>query len=634
MPITLLGQTNVSALKVPQTLVQIVPPQFLFNGVQTNVVGLVGTASWGPVGLAQPFGSYAEYATIFGPTINRMNDMGGHVILAQAQGAAFFAGVRVTDGTDTAATGTVLATGATQATGTITYTVQPTAASTITLNGTVWTFVSALTTGNQLLIGASLAATLANAAPVLNASTDANTAKMTYSASATVLTITAIAPGTTGNSLTLAAGTGAGTVSGATLTGGTAGTTGLTLTAASTGSLGNTVTWSLQNGSARGSYRIVLTGKGLATEVYDSVGAGLTGNALWIALASAVNNGSSTVRPASNLVIATAGAATAAPIVGTLGNVTLAGGTDGVTSISTANLLGVNSAPRSGMYALQGQNCAQITLCDCFDLTSLSTQVSLGSQIGAYMIMATEPSDTLVNAETELSQLGIDTFVAKVLFGDWLLWIDTVNNVQARMTSPAAASIGFFGNASPQVNSLNKALNGFWGTQSTVLGRTYSAADFQILANARMDVIALDQTLSGNFIHRLGINTSSNEVIFGDEYTRTVFFLALSLNVIGNQYIGANMTPTEMLQAKTALQQFLQLAQTNGIIYTFDGSQAYQVVLDSSNNTQAQAALGYQYASVMVIIGPIVRYFVINLEAGSSVVISSTAPNTGTITPV
>jgi len=630
MPIALIGQTNVSALKVPQTLVQIVPPQFLFNGVQTNVCGLVGTASWGPVNLAQPFGSYYQYASIFGPTINRTNDLGGAVLLATAQGAAYFAGVRVTDGTDTAASASVLATGAAAASGTVTYSTNPTASSTVTIQGTVWTYVASLTSGNQLLLGSTLAATLANAIVALNASTDTNTALMSYSASATVLTITAKTLGTAGNAYTLAASVG--TVSAATLAGGLAGTVGLTLTAKYTGSLGNSITYALQTGSAKGSYRIVLTGNGLSTEVYDSVGAGLTANALWVAIAAAINNGTSALRPGSNLIVATAGASTAAPISGS--TVLFTGGTDGVTSITTSVLLGVDSAPRTGMYALRGQNVAQVALVDCFDLTCLTTQIAFGAQVGAYMIMATAPGDTLTSAQTELGYYGIDSFVAKVLFGDWIIWTDTVNNVQARMSSPASVSIGFFGNASPQVNSLNKPLNGFWGTQSSVQGKTYSYADLQVLSTARIDVITVDQSLSNNWIHRLGINTSSNQVIMGDEYTRTVFFLALSIQTVGNQYVGANMTPTEMLQAKTAIQQFLALSQKNGLIYTFDGSQAYQVVLDSSNNNQASAALGYQYAFVMVVIGPIVRYFVINLEAGSSVVISSTSPTSGTITPV
>ena len=620
MPIALVGNVNVSALSVPQILVQIVPPQFLFNGVATNVCGLVGTANWGPVNLATPFGNYAQYASIFGPTINRTYDMGGHVQLAVAQGAGYFTGVRVTDGTDTAASVVIPGSGATSATGTITFSVNPVAASTITLQGTVWTFVASITGASQILIGATLAATLSAAVATLNASSDTNTAKMTYAASATVITATAVLSGTAGNAYTLAASV---ATAAATLSGGVAGTTGITLTAKYTGSLGNSLKVTFAKGQAANSYNMIVSCTGLPTEIYNSVASNLTGLPVWTALTGAINSGSSTVRPPSNLVVATVGTATTLPILGTY---SLSGGTDGVTAITTSVLLGSDASPRSGMYALRNQGVAQFTLCDCSDLTSLSTQIAYGTDIGAYVIMASPASDTLTNASTSLSQYGIDSFIAKVLFGDWIIWLDSVNGVPNRMTSPAAVSIGFFGNSSPQRNSLNKPINGIVGTQSTLLGKTYGYSDFQTLAAARMDIITLDKTITNNFVHRLGINTSSNPVIMGDEYTRVTFFLAKSINVIGAQYIGANMTATEMLQAKVALQQFLQLAQTNGIIYTFNGSQAYQVVLDTSNNTQATAALGYQYAYVKAIIGPIVRYFIINLEGGSSVTISATPP--------
>jgi hypothetical protein len=643
LPIALLGQTNISALSVPQGLVQIVPPQFLFNGVSTNVNGLVGTASWGPVNLPQTLGSYAQYASIFGPTVNRTNDMGGHVILAESQGAGYYAAVRVTDGTDTAATATIAATGALAATDTLTFTVNPTAAQTITIQGTAWTFVTTTTASNQLLIGANLAATLAAAAATLNASSDANTALASYSASATVLTLTAKVIGTAGNTYTLATTTTA-TVGGATFSGGANGTIGVTLTGKYTGSLGNSVKVLIGKGSALNSYRLVVSCPGLATEVFDNVAAGLTGLPVWTAITAALNNGTTSVRPPSNIVIATVGSATTAPI---FASTQLSGGTDGVTTITTAVMLGQDAQPRTGMYALRNLGVAQFTLCDLSDLTSLPTQIAFGTDIGAYAVMATPPSDTISNATFELAQFGIDSFVAKVLFGDWIIWQDTVTGTAARMTSPAAVTLGLLGNSSPQRNTLNKPLQGFYATQSTILGKTYSYADFQALAQARMDIITLDKTLTNNFVHRLGINTSSNPITFGDEYTRVIFFLAKSIQIIANQYIGANMTATEMLQAKVALQQFLALAQVNGIIYTITsqanaaaanatltaanvpvaaGTQAYQVVLDNTNNTQATAALGYQYAYVKAIIGPIVRYFIVNLEGGSSVTISATPP--------
>jgi hypothetical protein len=104
MPIVQQGSINTTALVVPDLYVQIVPPQNLvLNGVPTNVVGVVGTASWGPVGQPVIVGTMADYATNFGPIMPRAYDMGTPVATAIQQGASAFRCVRVTDGSDTAA---------------------------------------------------------------------------------------------------------------------------------------------------------------------------------------------------------------------------------------------------------------------------------------------------------------------------------------------------------------------------------------------------------------------------------------------------------------------------------------------------------------------------------------------------
>lgn len=98
------GSINTAALIVPDLYVQIVAPQNLvLNGVPTNLVGVVGTASWGPVNQPVVAGSMADYAAAFGPVVARKYDMGTHVATAVQQGASGFRCVRVTDGTDTAA---------------------------------------------------------------------------------------------------------------------------------------------------------------------------------------------------------------------------------------------------------------------------------------------------------------------------------------------------------------------------------------------------------------------------------------------------------------------------------------------------------------------------------------------------
>jgi len=106
------------------------------------------------------------------------------------------------------------------ATGSITFTANPAPGTTMVLNGTTWTFVSALTTGNQILIGATLGATLASAVSALQASTDANTKKFIYLAFSNVLLLTAATGGSAGNALTISTTVSGATASGTTLSGG------------------------------------------------------------------------------------------------------------------------------------------------------------------------------------------------------------------------------------------------------------------------------------------------------------------------------------------------------------------------------------------------------------------------------
>ena len=104
MPIVQAGSMNTTALVVPDLYVQVVPPQNLvLNGVPTNVVGVVGSAGWGPVNQPVTVGSMADYARGFGAIQARRFDMGTQVATAVQQGAQSFRCVRVTDGTDAAA---------------------------------------------------------------------------------------------------------------------------------------------------------------------------------------------------------------------------------------------------------------------------------------------------------------------------------------------------------------------------------------------------------------------------------------------------------------------------------------------------------------------------------------------------
>lgn len=109
------------------------------------------------------------------------------------------------------------------ATGSLTFSAQPVANSTITVAGTVFTFVATGAVGNQCNIGANLAATMTALAVVLNASVVPAVAAATYTATATAINIAFDTLGHLGNAFTLAASTAPAsnaTPSAATLTGG------------------------------------------------------------------------------------------------------------------------------------------------------------------------------------------------------------------------------------------------------------------------------------------------------------------------------------------------------------------------------------------------------------------------------
>ena len=102
------GLLNTTALSNPGVYVNIVQPQtVVINGVPTNNLGLVGTASWGPVNVPTDFGTPAQGAALFGGLNARRYDLMTAAYIATLQGANNITGVRVTDGTDTPATAAV-----------------------------------------------------------------------------------------------------------------------------------------------------------------------------------------------------------------------------------------------------------------------------------------------------------------------------------------------------------------------------------------------------------------------------------------------------------------------------------------------------------------------------------------------
>jgi hypothetical protein len=122
--------------------------------------------------------------------------------------------------------GATLSDTGTTATNTITMGTIPTAADTVTLNGHIFTFVATNTVSpgaDQVVIGGTIALTLANLLAVVQASSDPAVTAGVYTATATTFVISYFRSGVIGNSYTIAKSSTGLTVTGSALTGGTDG---------------------------------------------------------------------------------------------------------------------------------------------------------------------------------------------------------------------------------------------------------------------------------------------------------------------------------------------------------------------------------------------------------------------------
>jgi len=493
MPLSQAGALNLAALTVPGVYTQIVPPNPSFiNGVPTNIMGVVGTASWGPVDSAVIVGGVSA---LFGPINPRLNDLQTAVSVAVQQGANNFACVRVTDGTDTAAT--IIA--------------------------------------------------------------QANC---------------------------------------------------VTFTSKYTGTFGNNIAVTVAPGQKVGTFQVTVAAPGLTPESFQNIGFGLSGNALWLAIAAAINNGNSAIRGPSNIIVATAGVGTTAPASASY---TLAGGTDGVTTITTSVMVGQNTRPYSGMFALQNSGASVIVLADLTDETSFPTQIVYGLANGAYMVGATPSGDTIANAVSTKASTGVDSYALKLQFGDWEYWLDTANN-QTRLVSPQGSVGGKLTALSPQNPTLNAQLNGYIGTQKTILQQQYAFADLQQLVGAGIDVVANPSPGGKYFSNQFGVNSSSNPLINSDSYTRVTNFVALTLNTGMGQFAGQLDDPTVQDSALAVIDQFLDTLEDEGIIGNANGTTPYSVSLGPPINPGA--ALATLAINVQVDYLGVIAFLVINLQGG------------------
>lgn len=620
MSISPYGSVNPTSLIVPGLYVQIVPPQLtLLNGVPTNLIGMVGTASWGPVNSPASFGTMSQYAAQFGPVVARTFDMGTAASLAVLQGAQNFVGVRVTDGTDVAATIAVpgaavdaiksVTVGGTAHVGDVlTLTITPNGGSAVplvftspgspTLQGDA-VALQALVNGNATLAAAGIVADT----PV------AGVFNIHYPTGAVATVAGAVTGG--GATTTLVAGSAS-----------TLATTQHTFTSLYTGSLGNSIVVAESLGSAASTTRVTVTIPGRVPEVFDNIAG--TGSVLNTNIANAINLGQSAQRGPSQIIKCVAGFGTTTPTIPA--SYTLVGGTDGALSVVTANMVGADTYPRTGMYALRGQGASIGLLADLTDTASWTLQNAFAISEGVYMITAGPAGQTVSAAATAKSSAALDSYAMKVMLGDWAYWQDQVNGT-TRLVSPQGIYAGLLANQTPNQSGLNKQVYGIVGTQLSATGLVYANADLQTLVQAGIDVIGNATAIgAGNYFSPLiGHNASSNPTINGDNYTRMTNYIATTINSGMGFYLGQLNSPTVQANAMATLNAFFTRLNDAGLIGTPAGtSLPWSLQLNNS-----QAGLGLMQINVSVAYLPVVEKLLVNVQGGNTVTINrvSTAPN-------
>jgi hypothetical protein len=397
----------------------------------------------------------------------------------------------------------------------------------------------------------------------------------------------------------------------------------ITFTAKYSGTLGNQLQVSVAAGSQASTQKVTVALPGYVPEVFDNIGAGLSGNALWVAIASAINNGLSAVRGASALIVASAGVGTTAPAVASYTP----------PAAPTAPHHHRLGADRPGHGPAQGhvrpaQHRRQRRVPG-----RLRRQHHLGRAgrvrpVRRRLHAGHRPAgDTIANAVTVKGTAGVDSYAFKLLLGDWVYFNDTINGL-VRLISPQGFAAGRIVVLSPEQGTLNKPIYGIVGTQKSLNNQVYSGAELQTLAQAGIDVITNPVPGGQYFGLRFGHNSSSNFAIHGDNYTRMTNFLAYTFNASMGLFVGrlqsAQANDPTRREAKNTTDNFLQTLVDQRMLDSF------QTQCDLGNNSPTRIGAGYMQLDVKARYLSVVEYFIVNLEGGQTVTINraNTAPAT------
>lgn len=632
-------QFNPSSLSADGVYLAIQNPPGFATGVPTDVFGIVGTGSWGPVNAPVHMGNAYDALQAFGPisaaALTDPYDLATDLAIAFGQASSEASlegfGVRVTDGTDVAAgaalpgaptsasnTATIGGTAHTGDVCTITFTSSALAGSPI---GVVYTV---LNTDTLASIAAAFAA-LINARQVLAA---AGIYAIAVGAVVSIYQPTALSPQVTFTQSV----TGGGATTTITLSTGAAATGGITLAALYTGIVGNGISAIVAPGAAANTWNVTLSLPVLAlSELYPNIPTA----GFWAALKTALAQGISGVRGPSSIARGTTtNIAVGAPTAATTA---LSGGTDGRTSVVTATLLGSDSAvPKTGLYALRGVNpqLGVSWIVGSTDIALPASLVAFGQSEGPEMLFPFPTGTSTAAAIASLQSIG-QASPALTYAKDWVYFFDAVNNV-TRLVSPLAYMGGRIATLAPQINPGNEQVNLVQGTErnnpTTGTVQPYALSELGQLANAGIMVITNPLPQGSVWGIYSGQSTSLNAVTKGIEWWRTTIFLARSTSATMGKYADMNQSqqPNDPLRnmIKNDLNSlYSTLVGANGEIGVIDSyavlcafSGAPNAAPGNGVNTPASIAQGFLFVLIKATYLGTARFIVVALQGGTTVV--------------
>lgn len=626
------GQVNIPALTADDAYIQIVAPPNFITGVPTDVIGLVGTASWGPVGVPTHLGSGLDAVSQFGPisaaSLTDPFDLATDLYLAFAQTSsqATLEGwaTRVSDGTDVSASATVTAaTSATPATATITGSLtvgdglQLIATSTA-LSGSPITITYTARSGDTPTTEAAGLVILINANAVLSA------AGVFASSLAGVVTI--YWPATLSPTIVWTKNVTGGATETITIGAGSPGAGGATVACLFTGSLGNQSSMTIAAGTAPATWNVTLIPPTGVAEIFLS----LPSAGFWRALTNAINLGQNAARGPSNNFKATL----SLPGVGvpTAATSAFSGGTDGRAGVTTAIMVGnATSSPATGMYSLANLNppVGIMWLTGMTDPVAPSSQLIFNQQYGTSSLSSLSSGLSVAGA-ISAAQTAVVADASHLYCKDWIYFFDTINGVQ-RLVPETPIVGGKWATLGPQQSPGNKPVNLVLGTERNnpqIGNLPYLISDIAQLESAGIITITNPIPRGRIFGIRHGQSSSLVAVTKPAEYWRMTMYIARSAaNFIGS-YVDEEQSqdPNDPIRAAFKLQsnQFLQLLKGAGQI---DG---YLVTCTFSTSPTAQAGLGvntpqsvaqhYMFALWQITYLSSIRFFILSLQGGTTVV--------------